>query len=149
MKPWLFAGFALLPGCLHTPCTDAESNSVCTGEIVADLTGQKPIFDVVGLDEVAPDYLSVAPNGSCEGADPTVWEIRGFDLEATPITYGDAPENARVLVEPEDLEDGVVYDVSFGKMDGSGWAANNRWSGLLTWGPTPTFAVFPDVCTGV
>lgn len=146
MKPVFFIGLAVLTGCLSSPCTDADGNSVCTGEINADLSGANPVFSVDGLTEVAPDYLSVAPNGSCEGADPTVWEVRGFDLEASPLTYGVAPESGRVLVEPTALVDGTVYDVSFGKMDGNGWAASGRWSGLLTWGETPTFAVFPDVC---
>lgn len=104
------------------------------------------MFGVEGLGEVVPDYLSVAPGADCNGSDGAVWELWGFRGDDLPLAYGVPPTGAHVGSDAADLVDGETYAVSFGKRDGSGWAANNRWTGFLVWGAEPTFSVGPDVC---
>lgn len=160
---WIWAS---LVGCTPAASGCNAGEGLCTGSLVVDLDGERPVFDVEGMEdaEVQPDTLNIRV---CP-ASVTIWDLWSIAPGSFPLGWGEVPEDAELDEAPNEdfpfvLEAGTTYVASIGVRDkdidglfsfvqevsnyGTGGSAVAGWSGAFVWGDPDSYV--PDVGCGM
>lgn len=152
----------LAAGCqpLTDPCYawSEDAPDRCVGEIRVDPAQDPVTFDVEGLGAADPTMLHV---GLVDGEDPCagslgIWELKRFDASDLPLTYGVAPRDAKVWVNPVVSPDGTTIPLEAGRtyvaelyakdrLSGSG-AAPSTWAAVFVAGDPDSAILMDDLC---
>ncbi len=150
---------SLLVGCLPEARGCNAEGAGCTGSLAVDLTGERPVFELEGMEEAAtvPDTLSiiVCPESV------TIWEMWSIPEGGFPMAWGEVPEGSEHVEAPNEdfpfeLVPGTRYVAMLGVRDadldgplslvqevsnyGSGASGVAGWSGSFVWGEPDSYA---------